>query len=290
MIMIGVFLLFSKSGVKYTVFSLLAISVGIVSFRPTILAIYDGQLSGLFFLILVSVIVLWERGKWDAGAFILTFTALKPNLGGLILVFAGLWLLSQKKWASLLWMTVGCLLILGIGFLKDLTWINSFLHAGTGMLMDNSAHTPTVWGIAGMICKFDSLCSISLGVILAGILFLVGVYLLMQKNIQLTPGYIVAIAVTFMLLITPYAWAYDQTFLIIPILLATGKLIQAQAPFLITATIFLWIDLETFVLLFVAARLVEEVWFGILPLTCLLVILWSLQAGKRWQPYPRLAT
>jgi hypothetical protein len=226
----------------------------------------------------VSVIVLWDKGKWKTGAFILAFTVLKLNLGGLILLFVGLWLISQKRWLTLFTIAISCFLILGIGWINNPSWINYFLHANSGQLAGYFGHLPTIWGLSGLICKSNLNCIMSLGGVLAALFFLGGSYLLIQKNTPLSPGDIITISTTLMLLITPYTGGvYDQILLIIPILRAIDKLAQARVPFLVSATIFPWIGLEAFGLLNISLYMQEEGWSGLLPLTCFLLSIWSIK-------------
>lgn len=54
---------------------------GTVLFRPTLLTLTQGQVSGLFLFALAWIAFLWQKGKWFWGGFLLGFLVLKPNLG-----------------------------------------------------------------------------------------------------------------------------------------------------------------------------------------------------------------
>ena len=77
-------------------------SAGIIFFRPTILTLFTGQISGWLLLLLAITATLWENGKWEWGGLLLPLLMLKPNLGAPLVVLLGLWLLFQKRYKAIL--------------------------------------------------------------------------------------------------------------------------------------------------------------------------------------------
>ncbi len=78
---------------------------GIVLFRPTILTLTQGQVSGLFLFGLAWIAFLWQKGKWFWGGLLLGLLALKPNLGVLVIGLLAHLAAPPKTLESHLWDT-----------------------------------------------------------------------------------------------------------------------------------------------------------------------------------------
>ena len=77
------------------------ILVSILIFRPAIIAVLNGQISGFLLFVMVCVILLWNKSHWVLGGAALAIVALKPNIGIPIIALVSLWLLFNKKINSL---------------------------------------------------------------------------------------------------------------------------------------------------------------------------------------------
>ena len=97
MIFLSVLLLLKLYAAQLTKQFVLPIFAGVIIFRPTIITLINGQLSGFLLLIIVCIIFLWERGKWWQGAILLPFLALKPNLGVPIILLLSMYLILKKE-------------------------------------------------------------------------------------------------------------------------------------------------------------------------------------------------
>lgn len=216
MILLSLFLIFQlekRFNAWRVVIPLLA---GLFLFRPTILTLVNGQLTAFLLLILTGAIVLWSKGRWEWGAFLLSLLILKPNLGGPILLLLCAWLLYAKKYKALLAVGVGWLFLLVIGLIQDPNWVQRYLGIGSGKILETFGFSPTTWGLASLVCGFDPPCNLILGGIFGILLLVPATWLVASRRIG-TPLGVVSLIVSVALLVTPYSWTYDQLLLVIPI-------------------------------------------------------------------------
>jgi len=74
--------------------------IGIMLFRPTILTLTQGQVSGLFLFTLVWIAFLWQKGKWFWGGFLLGLLALRPNLDSSLSFWLPSGCFLNKNWTG----------------------------------------------------------------------------------------------------------------------------------------------------------------------------------------------
>jgi hypothetical protein len=284
MIVLSVLLLFSvRADLQYKHY-ILPILAGIVLFRPTIITMLNGQLSGLLLLVSAFVIYFWEKEKWWQGSVLLPLLALKPNIGIPIIALLSIWLLVRRQIRMLGWIAISAFTLLFIGFVRDPHWISEYLSIGDTKLSQTFGYSPTVWGFAAYISGFKLNPTLVIGS-LAAIVFLVGcLFTLLRKREFLSPMMVYGIVIVTSLLITPYSWSYDQVLLIIPIIVIMIEMMSRQYPYLLTASVFLLFDILTIVLLLVSAKIQMEVLNAIIPLSiyCILFIfILSMKSQKQ---------
>ena len=274
MIAISVLLLLSvRTDLQYKHY-ILPILAGIVLFRPTIITLFNGQLSGMLLLISALVIYFWEKEMWWQGSVFLPLLALKPNVGIPIIALLSIWLLLRKKIRMLGWMALSALALLIIGLVIDPHWVNDYLGIGNLKLSQTFGYSPTVWGFVAYISGFKLNPTLVFGG-LAAIVLLVGcLFTLVRKREFLSLMMVYSIIIATTLLITPYTWSYDQVLLIIPIIVIMIEMMSRHYPYLLTASIFLLFDVLTLVLLLASAKIQMEVLNAIIPLAiyCILFI------------------
>lgn len=260
----------------------LPIFVGVVIFRPTILTLVNGQLSGFLLLLISCIAFLWERGKWWQGSVLLPILALKPNLGIPIIVLLILYLIRQKQMKSLVVVGASSLALVLIGVVQNPNWITEFLQAGSTKLSQTFGFSPTVWGLAAYISGFKLNPTMILGSLAAIILSGGCLYLLLRKRDLLSPTIACSIVIATSLLITPYTWPYDQLLLIIPIIAFVLEMMSRKYPFLLTASIFLLFDVMAIILLFISSRIQLEILNVILSLSvyCIMLLFILTIKGK----------
>ena len=241
------------------------ILTGVVFFRPTILTLTQGQVSGLFLIILVGLAFLWQKGYWFQGSLLLGLLALKPNLGIPIIGLLAIWLLIQKQWKALHGTLVSGIILLVAGLIYDPTWVSQYWLVGNSKLAVTFGGSPTVWGLGALISHNNSIWTLLFGGLTAlGILF--GFFrTILRRQAVLKPLSVLALAVCVTLLITPYTWTYDQLLLLLPVTVVILGMDRMGVRFPLTATLFLGLDLLAVILLFFNAALQVEILNVVVP-------------------------
>ncbi|MBI4927887.1 MAG: hypothetical protein HY835_08980 [Anaerolineae bacterium] len=119
-------------------------------------------------------------------------------------------------------------------------------------------------------------CSIGLGAVFSALLVAWFVVWLIKAR----PGLILAAvaAVSLMLVVTPFGWAYEQVWLVFPIVLITGNF-RNRWPFLVSSMLFLIISMVSLALLLVAMHQQMDVVSFLVPL--LVFILTTLSGSQK---------
>jgi hypothetical protein len=265
-------LLKTQAGSGYVAIPLIT---GIIFFRPTILTLFNGQISGWLLLLLAVIIYLWEKGKWEWGSLLMPLLMLKPNLGTPLVLLLGIWLLCQKRFKSILAMLLMGMVLLVIGFLQDPHWVSAYWSIGNTKVSETFGGSPTVWGLGHLLCRGASPCMPIFGGCAALLLVLAFGWLVFRSSIR-QPFTVVALVVTLTLLITPYTWTYDQLLLILPITAITLAMHRMGVRFPLTTAIFLGIDVLFVVVLFFDTLLQVEILNVVIPLVVFGLCLWWL--------------
>jgi hypothetical protein len=252
---------------------------GIVLFRPTILTLTQGQVSGLFLFALAWVTFLWQKEKWFWGGFLMGLLALKPNLGVPVILLLTVWFLLQKHWNALRGTVGSGILLLAAGLIYNPGWIAEYWKIGNDKLAQNFGGSPTVWGLAALTCPGHSTCALIPGSAVALLVVIGFFWLVLRSRAHLAPLTVVGLAVSVTLLVTPYTWTYDQLLLIIPITVVTLAMDRMGYGFPLTATIFLGIDFLVVVLLFFDVLMKVEILNAIVPIVVLGLCAWC---QTRW--------
>ena len=273
----------SNLSTKRFIFPLL---VGVILFRPTIITLVNGQLSGMLLLLIACTTYLWERGKWGQGAALLAFLALKPNLGIPLIVLLSVYLIQQKQITSLIAEAVSGLLLLLAGFVQNPNWLIEFWNAGNTKLSQTFGFSPTIWGMSAFFCNYNLNCTVGYGVCM-GLLFLIGyLYLLARKKNILSSALVVSLAIAITLLLTPYIWPYDQLLLVAPIVTMTIMLAKDGYGYLPASLLFLTIDILALILLGISGKIQMEIWNVSIPLLIFGLLIWYIWRNK---PISRVA-
>lgn len=274
-----VLLLFVGNGSTRLKYILIPLLVGTVFFRPTILTLFNGQISGWLLLLMAGVVYLWSKGQWEWGSLLLPLSMLKPNLGAPLIFLLGLWLLFQKRFKSILVILAGGLVLLSVGFLQDPHWVADYWGIGNTKLAQTFGGSPTVWGLAALTCPGHSTCALIPGSAAALLVVIGFLWLVLRSRAHLAPQTVVGLAVSVTLLVIPYTWTYDQLLLIIPITVVTLAMDRMGYGFPFTATIFLGIDFLVVVLLFFDVLMKVEILNAIVPIVVLGLCAWC---QTRW--------
>lgn len=267
----------SNHSLKHFILPLFA---GITFFRPTILTLLNGQLSGLLLLVIASIIYLWEKGKWKQGAILIAILALKPNLGLPIISLLSVYLILQRQVSSLITMIVSGVFLVFVGLVQNPNWVIEFWNAGNTKLSQTFGISPTIWGLSAFFCNYAPNCTIGYGMCVS-LVFLIGyLYLLVKKQNVLSPSLAVGLVVTITLLLTPYTWAYDQLLLVAPIITMVVLLAKDGYRYLPVSLLFLAIDIFAFLLLGIAEKIQLDIWNASIPLLIFCLLVWYLSKNK----------
>ena len=254
---------------------LIPLLAGLILFRPTTLTLVQGQMSGLILLILVLAALLMEKDRWGWSGALLSLLALKPNLGLPIGFLLLIWLLSRKKFAPLLGLLAGSLILLILSLLQNPHWLADYWDIGSTKLAETFGGSPTVWGLAALLFGTHSPYVVFAGSAATCIL-VGGIIWLLVRPRGLPPLDAFALAISGTLLVTPYTWTYDQLLLLIPIAFVTFALGERRRGFLPAAMLFVGIDILSIFLLFFNTVLNVEILNAFIPLAVLGFVIWML--------------
>jgi hypothetical protein len=224
---------------------------GAALWRGTIVTIRNGQLGAFLLLCLSLMLFLWSRKKWFQGGLVMGFLILKPPLLGLFLFLGGLWLVKSKKWSAIVGMgTTAIVLVLISSFLQP-HWFLQWLEVGADKLNTVSYAFPSLWGLAATYLSVSVEWSwLSYGIILI-FLGIISVTLLNSTSINALPV-LFTVALSLTIFIAPYMWAYDHVLLLLPMIILIAKLDNTGLPFLLNASLLIFMDLFALGLLYVA--------------------------------------
>lgn len=280
MIILSLFVLLSMFPDTRVKYYLLPSILAAFLFRPTIVTFRNGQLSAWLLWIICIAILLWYYRLWFWGGLVLGLLALKPTIGGPILLVVSLWLLWQKHFRAILGLSITLLASFLVGFYFDPNWVKHFLQIGNRKLTMTFGDSPTIWGIGSAFCHRQFYCTVTVGGFLTLLISIALLYYIWKYRHALSPLAVLGLIIPWTILITPYIWAYDQTILLIPITAMTMNWIKKGWPFLTIALIPIGLSILSIGLIFVALQIGRDIWSSILPLLILLLSLWSWQISQ----------
>jgi hypothetical protein len=239
---------------------ILPVLAGIFLFRPTMVAIRNGQIGPYLLIIIVLVALFWHREQWLAGGIALAFLSLKPGIGLPIIGILFLWLLARRQVQGIVGLSLALFAIMFSGWLIAPDWIQNFLWMGEQKLSYSFGYSPTIWGMAGSVCKNNDACTVYVGAGACLLLVLFYLYWLLWKSRWVDPVIAIGSALAVALLITPYMWAYDQILLIFPLVLIVGQLAERKLPYLVTSTFLIIVSIVAILLILMAMWVGHDSW------------------------------
>jgi hypothetical protein len=131
--------------------------------------------------------------------------------------------------------------------------------------------TPTLWGLSSLICKMNSSCGFTLGIVTVLILSAALVIILASvpsDKAKFALGFSISVA----LLVSPYLWTYSQTALLLPILICLVILERRRLPYMLVAPFTLYIAFFSSMIVFLSIVIGEDVLSSLVPLAVLTII------------------
>lgn len=228
----------THSNINYLVFPFILFTP---LFPPVLLTLFLGQLSAFLLLLASLATYFWQKEKFFWGGFFIAFFTLKPSIGLPLLAFTSLWLLYKRHFRAFGGMLTSSFLLLFIGLLRDPHWVSRFLTI-SGNKMDNTfGYSPTIWGISGLACHFETGCTVGFGIMEVILVIALTLWIFSKlKSTSLAQEF--GIILVLSLLTAPYLWPYDQLLLLIPIILSLIALLEQNASPLRLILIFLGIS------------------------------------------------
>jgi len=259
---------------------------GAIIFRPTLITLLNGQFAGFLLLLLAVIVYSWEHGKWELGAALLPFLALKPNLGVPIIAFLCLYLLQQRRFSALITAAISGLLLLVVGWMQNPRWLIEFWNAGNTKISQIFGFSPNIWGLSAHLCNYNMSCVLGFGAFFSLLFVLVYIFLIVKRSTLLSPALVVSLAVVAMLLVTPSCWPYDQLLLIVPMVAITMKLASQGYRYLPVSLVFFTVDILAWALVGIAFMIHKDVWTVGVPLFTFGILIWCLSKATALSKSP----
>jgi hypothetical protein len=229
---LSLFLLLSKIARKtITLSEYTLILLGALSFRGTAVTFLNGQLTILLLFIPVMFLYLLSKRLPFLAGFALACILIKPTAFFLFGPVIGAWLLLQHQWRVIAGGLSGVAGLVLSTWLIQPGWINEWLHVRGKTFV--TFQTPTVWGFAYEISQ-DWWLSLGIG---ATILITAGLGWVVIRHKEINAFEVTSLALAGSLLVTPYAWAYEHTLLLLPMTLIFSRINHRYA------AIFVWLAL-----------------------------------------------
>jgi hypothetical protein len=259
----------------------LPLVAGLVVFRPAWVTLRNGQVSALLLFVLCLVILCWEERRWRLGGLWLALLGLRPTLGLPLLGLVSVWLIARRHWQALGGLALGGVLLLLVAQLQNPRWVAAVLDIGSTKLGETFGYSPTLWGLAGLLCGHVRGCTVMVGGGLVTALFVGAGVFLVNSGPALRPVQLFCLCIPLALVAMPYGWAYDQVLLIMPLAHVTMQLARRGGRYLGTALIFFSVDVLAILLLVVAIARDEDTLSALVPLLVFGLVAWVWRLTAR---------
>jgi hypothetical protein len=253
---------------------IIPITAGAFLFRPFLVTLIHGQIGAFLLLIIVLAVLCLESRKMYLGGFLIGLIMLKPNIGLLIVILVSIWVLFKKMWLYFAGLLSSAILMFLISQISLPGWINQYysvlISKGDQILGLN----PTLWGVAGLICNYNQVCTFRIGILMSILILLIVIVFIVYNRHSLTARIVFSISISTTLLLTPYAWAYDQILLLLPIIVFSLWLKELGKSYLLITSFPILFSLLSIVLAFVGTYLLRDTASTLLSLLMFGTMIW----------------
>jgi hypothetical protein len=259
----------------------LPLVVILLFFGPVYLSLQIGSLGAFSLGVIVAALLLLDRRMLLVAGVMLTLLLLKPAQGIPLIALVALWQLFRRNVRMIIGALAGGTLLILAGLLYDPRWLQEFLSNSAVVSSRTLGAQPTVWSLAYLACGGTRPCTAIVGCV--GFLGLLGLaaWLLWRHRTTLGAWEAFSIAILGSSLASLYLFAYDQIYLLVPIVWICCKLVARTKSYV---WVFLWlafVDLSSLALLWTQARTGVDTWSITTAAVVLGVFLWLLEHDKR---------
>jgi len=286
MLLAACWIIFGRPSLRSDMPYLIPWLAGALLFRPAIVTLRNGQFGGFLLLVLVGGTALAARRRDGWAGVVFGLLSLKPALGLPILGLVAVWMLSRRRWRFIAGLLTSLILLFLLGWLYDPHWVSRLAGSGSPKLVFNVGYFPTAWGLGTALCAGRGTCAWWAGAGLSGAALLAFGAAVYVKRSSLETWGAASLVVPVALFASPYVGAYDLLLLLLPIGVSLRCLRVRGTPYLIVASLPIWIDLASLILVLVAARVGLDLWSATLDLLTLTLVWWALELP----PFDQTAT
>jgi len=273
-------LIFPAGNVRYLCLLPSALA-GLILFRPTLLILQNGQISGLLLLVICGVVYLWEKGRYRLGGVFLSLLTCKPNIGVPVIMILSLWLLCKRRQATVVACLSGVAGLTALAMLYNPYWLGEFIQSSRLLLSGFLKQTPTLPGYAAQLVGRGGIMPILLGWSAGTVIAAACGVFLRRRHCDIDSRSAINLAIVFTLLLTPYAWPYDQLLLIVPLVTVMLSMQRRGYSFLLYASLPLAVDLLAIILFALSGTIRTENYSVLLTLLLLSLLVWQVRQPGR---------
>jgi glycosyl transferase family 87 len=254
LITLAAWILLQRGGSPRERLLLLPLVLMLMFFGPVFLSLQIGGLGPLMLIAVIASIGAWDTNHPFLAGLLIALTLLKPPQGVPILVLCGYWILIRGQWRSVLGIIIGGLVLLVIGMLGDLRWVEHFGAASQVVLDRTLGLQSNALGFAYLACRPNLTCMWILGAAGSTLCLGIGAALLWRGRRTLSAWEALSLILPLAFVATVYLWSYDQVLYIIPIVWISVNLIRRTRSYLPTFGFMIVLVMISFGSLLVQAR------------------------------------
>jgi len=246
--------------------------LGAAFFRPTLVTMTNGQMSGLLLLATAAAAYFWSRRQWFWGGAVISLLVLKPTAALFFLPAAGFWMLWRREWKGLIGMGTMLALLWAVGAVMQPGWLADFIAIGQWKVTMTWGVTypPTIWGWMAYLTNLTPNWQVYAGIIAFGGMGL-GMWLALRAARADQWLMMIGVVMPLALIAAPYLWNYDQVILVVPILVIASLVDQTGRSFAVVALLPIMVDLLAVALFVLARYLNHDAWGLLLPIFVVII-------------------
>lgn len=251
--------------------------------RPAMVIFINGQLSAVWPFSLSLFYLFVRRGQYTAAASVLVLLLLKPSIPLFILPVALVWLLTCRAWKGLFAFATLSAAVWGLSLVVEPGWVGRWSVFALAKGSHFATFIPTFWGLSYdlLATRFPGTMWLVALAVVSGLSVALCMWWLIHSDDIWPPALWLACAVCLSLLVSPYAWNYDQVLLLFPlgVILAMSDRMDGWRRMLTQAGAIGVMGILPYVLLAVAGQRGVDTLSALVPLAMLLLLIGTTRWG-----------